>query len=94
MKRRIVLLLSAALAACAAVWMTLHDKGDGRVPESASTAVVQSVASPSKLAPAPNVPTAAQAPKPMTLPEKVPENCADASGRVRRTLTGRGTDLG
>lgn len=46
MKRRIVLLLSAALAACAAVWMTLHDKGDGRVPESASTAVVQSVASP------------------------------------------------
>lgn len=86
MKRRIVLLLSAALAACAAVWMTLHDKGDGRVPESASTAVVQSVASPSKLAPAPNVPTAAQAPKPMTLPEKVPENCTDASGRVRRTV--------
>lgn len=86
MKRRIVLLLSAALAACAAVWMTLHDKGDGRVPESASTAVVQSVASPSKLAPAPNVPTAAQAPKPMTLPEKVPENCTAASGRVRRTV--------
>ena len=95
MKRRIVLLLSAALAACAAVWMTLHDKGDGRVPESASTAVVQSVASPSKLAPAPNVPTAAQAPKPMTLPEKVPENCADASGRVRRTVfPAPGTTLG
>ena len=95
MKRRIVLLLSAALAACAAVWMALHDKGDGRVPESASTAVVQSVASPSKLAPAPNVPTAAQAPKPMTLPEKVPENCADASGRVRRTVfPAPGTTLG
>lgn len=87
MKRRIVLLLSAALAACAAVWMTLHDKGDGRVPESASTAVVQSVASPStQPVPAPGASTPAQAPKPAALPASVPENCTDASGRVRRTV--------
>ena len=96
MKRRIVLLLSAALAACAAVWMTLHDKGDGRVPESASTAVAPPVAPPStQPVPAPGAQTATQAPKPAALPASVPENCADASGRVRRTVfPAPGTTLG
>ena len=96
MKRRIVLLLSAALAACAAVWMALRGDDGGRMTEAASAEVAPPVAPPStQPVPAPGAQTATQAPKPAALPASVPENCADASGRVRRTVfPAPGTTLG
>ena len=96
MKRRIVLLLAAALAACAAVWMALRGDDGGRMTEAASAEVAPPVAPPStQPVPAPGAQTATQAPKPAALPASVPENCADASGRVRRTVfPAPGTTLG
>ena len=96
MKKRSGLLLAAALAACAAAWMALRGDNGGRMTEAASAEVAPPVASPStQPVPAPGASTPAQAPKPAALPASVPENCADASGRVRRTVfPAPGTMLG
>ena len=82
MKRHLPLLLSA-LAVCAALWLALRGGTDPAAPASAPAEAPAPTASP--VPPPPPAPPAPAA-RPTSLPATVPPDCADASGRVRRTV--------